>query len=254
MARAKRTDRAAARRRHRAALVEPAEVHAAEAESDAAPNVVRPSRSGRPAAVAQNPSAPARPGIFSSFRSSFRPIDIRGDLAALPDLVRTRGFLAAIILSGLSVALVPFFGLNGMTYTFYQYFSGAAPLGASFLVGFFAPRASYLLGALVGIASVGFQALAFSGHGNFGGLLELVPDPATGAPLPRDAAAQALLSQAFLVGVVWCGFFASAAAWYRRFLRTANPSRQARPSASARRPDGRVAKRNEGRPILARRR
>jgi hypothetical protein len=250
LARAKRTDRAAARRRYRATLADP--IPDAQDEADDALPEARPSRAGRPVAARGTPPAPARPGIFSSFRSSFRPIDVRADLAALPELVRTRGFLGAVILSGLSVALVPFVGLNSLTYTFYQYFSGAAPLGASFLVGLLAPRASYLLGALVGIASVGFQALAFSGHGNFGGLLELVPD-STGATLSRDAAAQTLLAQAFTVGVVWCAFFASAAAWYRRFLRTANPSRP-RPNASARRPDGRVAKRNEGRPILARRR
>jgi hypothetical protein len=208
-------------------------------------------RGGSPAASSAGPSQP-RPSIAGAFRSSFRPIDLRGDLQALPRLLRHPAFLAPVVLSGLAVALVPLLGLNALTSTFYQYFSFSAPLGTSFIAGFFSPRASYLVGALAALASVGFQALAFSA-GNFGGFLEIFTDPATGAPLTRDAAASLILNQALFVGVPSAAFFASAAAWYRRFLNRASPNR-ARQAAAGKRPDGKVAKRNQQRPILARRR
>jgi len=195
---------------------------------------------------------PPRPGIVSAFRASFRPIDLRGDIRALPWLLRTPGFLAAVGLSGLSVALIPLAGAGPLTDTLYQYFSYTAPLGLAFLIGFFAPRASYLLGIIAALASFAFQAIAFS-NGSFGGTLVGAHDVNNAPIAPRDLA-NTILNQALFLGVPWAAFFASAAAWYRRFLRTANPSRQARPTGGGRRPDGKVAKRSEGRPMLARRR
>jgi hypothetical protein len=191
--------------------------------------------------------------MLTAFRSAFRPIDLRGDLRALPQLLRHPAFLVPVILSGLSVALVPLVGSNAATATLYQYFSYSTPLGTAFIAGFFAPRASYLLGILTALASVAFQAIAFS-NGSFGGLLVGAVDPTTKAPIaPRDVATT-ILSQALFIGVPWCAFFASAAAWYRRFLRTASPSRQGRATTTGRRPDGKVPRKPEQRPMLARRR
>jgi hypothetical protein len=263
VARAKRTDRADARRRYRASLAEPLDGEVDEADEAAeAPAPVAGHRPGttraaatRAPAAGSGPSnaAPARPSITAAFRSSFRPLDLRGDIRALPGLLRTRAFLLPVILSGLSVALVPLLGLNALTSTFYQYFSFTAPLGTAFLAGFLAPRASWLLGLLTALASVGFQALAFNG-GTFGGFLSIFTDPATGADLNVHQARDLVLSQALWIGVPSAAFFASAAAWYRRFLTRANPNRARAAAASSRRPDGRVAKRNQGRPLLARRR
>ena len=251
MARAKRTDRAAARRRYRATLVEGPDDAQLE---DEAPSTERAPAAPRRGAAAASPAAQPqqRPSIAAAFRSSFRPIDLRGDLQALPRLLRHPAFLAPVVLSGLSVALVPLLGLNALTSTFYQYFSFSAPLGTSFIAGFFSPRASYLVGGLAALASVGFQALAFSA-GNFGGFLEVFTDPTTNQPLSHQAAASLILNQALFVGVPSAAFFASAAAWYRRFLNRASPNR-ARQAAAGKRPDGKVAKRNQQRPILARRR
>lgn len=245
MARAKRTDRAAARRRYRAQME-------AVAEEPAEDEPARPQPAARAAGRGAAPATAPRPGILSAFRASFRPIDLRGDLEALPWLVRTPAFFAPVILSGLSVALVPLTGANPLAGTLYQYFSYTAPLGTAFVAGFFAPRASYLLGMLAALASVLFQAIAFN-TGSFGGTLTGAVD-ASGNPVAARDLANGILTQALFVGVPWCGFFAAAAAWYRRFLRTAGPGRQARPTTTARRPDGRVAKRSEGRPLLARRR
>jgi hypothetical protein len=245
LARAKRTDRAAARRRYRAQIEA-----VAEQPDDVEP--APPQAAPRAAARGTAAASPARPGILSAFRASFRPIDLRGDIQALAWLVRTPAFFAPVILSGLSVALVPLTGANPLAGTLYQYFSYTAPLGTAFVAGFFAPRASYLLGMLAALASVLFQAIAFN-TGSFGGTLTGAVD-ASGNPVPARDLANGILTQALFVGVPWCGFFAAAAAWYRRFLRTAGPGRQARPTTTPRRPDGRVAKRSEGRPLLARRR
>jgi hypothetical protein len=158
-----------------------------------------------------------------------------------------------LILTGLSVALLPILGLGSLTLTFYQYFSATMPFGSVFLAGFFAPRASYLLGILIALASIGFQALAFN-VGPFGGYLDLLVDPVTKVPLTHDQAARVLLEGAIYLGIPASALFAAAAAWYRRFLNRANPNRAARPTTTSRRPDGKIPKRNEQRPILARRR
>jgi hypothetical protein len=255
VARAKRTDRAEARRRYRATLAESdPDANLEEDETGVVP-------AGAAAATAKKGSTrtapapePARPGLAYAFRSAFRPLDLRGDLKALPMLLRHPAFLFPVVLSGLSVALIPLVGLNALTSTFYQYFSFTAPLGTSFIAGFFAPRASWLVGGLAALASVGFQAIAFS-SGSFGGFLDVFSDPATGGTLARDAAARLILSQALFVGVPSGAFFAAAAAWYRRFLKSASPNRarQAQ-SNSGRRPDGKVPKKQESRPLLARKR
>ena len=254
MARAKRTDRAEARRRHRASIGEPLDDEAV----DAAPD--EPARAGRAAAASQGsartaPPAPAmkRPSITGAFRSSFHSPNIREDVRALPQLVRHWSFLVPVILTGLSVALMPLLGVGSLTLTFYQYFSATMPFGSVFLAGFFAPRASYLVGILVAVASLAFQALAFS-VGSLGGYLGLFADPVTNVPLTHDEAARVLLEGAIYLGIPASALFAAAAAWYRRFLNRANPNRAARPTSTGRRPDGKIPRKQEPRPILARRR
>jgi hypothetical protein len=258
VARAKRTDRAEARRRYRASIADPLEVDdlASDEDDGPRPNVLRSSTDSTGRAAAGGPSrsgaaAPARPGMGAAFRSSFRPIDLRGDIRALPMLLRDKALLVPVILSGSSVALLPLLGVNPLSSAFYQYFSFTAPLGTAFLAGFFAPRASWLVGMLAALASVGFQALAFS-VGPFAGLYDSFLD-ANGQPMTRAAAEMLVLNQALVVGVPSAALFSAAAAWYKRFLGRANPNRS-RPAPAGRRPDGKQPKRNEGRPILARRR
>ena len=256
MARAKRTTRAEARRRYRASLADPLEDDFEEGDDESLPAAPAGQSSGGSArAAAGGPAASAsaaaaRPGVGAAFRSSFRPLDLRGDLRALPMLVRTRAFLLPLILAGLAVAIVPFAPENSLVLLFFQYFAGAAPFGAAFIAGFLAPRASWLIGGLVALATVGFEALAFTGH--YGGLLDNLKDAANNPVPPADAKA-VLLSQALTYGVPMSMFFAAAAAWYKRFLNRANPNRN-RPTQAGRRPDGKHPKRNEQRPILARRR
>lgn len=263
MARAKRTDRAVARRRYRATFADPlaeGELAPDEGTSSTDESASTPSRravanaGGGRASTPAAGAPPARPSIAAAFRSSFRPLDLRGDIRALPQLVTHWSFFVPVILSGLAVALIPLVGLNALTSAFFQYFSFTAPLGTSFLAGFFAPRASYLVGILAALASVGFQFLAYSA-GPFGGLFLDFKDVA-GNSMTEAAAKELVLGQALTVGVPSAALFAAAAAWYRRFLNRANPNRsRPRPgTTTGRRPDGKVAKKNERRPMLARRR
>jgi len=150
------------------------------------------------------------------------------------------------------VAAIPIFGAASLTVLFYQYFSGTAPLGTSFIAGFFAPRASYLLGAIIALASVAFQAIVFLGP--FGSGFFDLQTQTTSAAVSKDVLVQQILTNALFAGVPSGAFFAAAAAWYRRFLKLASPNRQAQARSTGKRPDGKVAKKNESRPILARRR
>jgi hypothetical protein len=256
VARAKRTDRAEARRRYRATLAGPdLDGDLEDDASTSAGGSATPERSAgsaRSDRVAGS-APPQRPSILGAFRSSFRPVDLAGDVRALPTLLRHPAFLVPTVLSGLSVALSEFSRGDVLTTTFSQYFSGPSPLGAIFIAGFFAPRASWLVGALVALASVGFQALSFNVQ--YAGLPDnvyvqfatLVNSTEIKADIP------VVLLQTLFGGVTSGIFFASAAAWYRRFLRRATPPRPHASGGSARR-DGKVVKRNTERPILARRR
>ena len=86
MARAKRTDRTEARRRHRAEQATLAETEPGDVTTAAAATA-KSSAKGAP---------PERPGIKTAFRGAMRPLDLRGDLMATPKVLTNWGFLAAI--------------------------------------------------------------------------------------------------------------------------------------------------------------
>ena len=231
MARAKRTDRTEARRRHRAE-------HAAVTEGTA----TSPSAATASSAATSTKSGPApeRPSIVGAFRSSFRPVDLRGDLRALPKLVVHWSFwgpvLASVVTSVLYITLA-----QGRTSTsasdtmwvvvnlaFQMFvFPLPAPAGASFIAGFFAQRASWLVGLLIGvIASICFAVVVYS-----------VPPSVSNAS--TTASVQAFALQGFLIAPIGSALFAAAAAWYKRFLNTANPNRNQRKAAPQRPSQGR---------------
>lgn len=234
MARAKRTDRAEARRRYRAAQgFTDAELDAAELEDDArasSPGAQKPARpaSGTPAPM------PARIGIGQAFRQAFRPLDLRGDLAALPTIaVRSKALWVPIALTLAATALVAIVGtlgtepVNAIANFGFVYFISAGAIGSVFITGFLAPRASWLLGFIVGVVAT----IAYIG------LIVAVPlKLSLVAPTPdevRDAA-----TAAFLSTPVTGALFASAAAWYRRFLALSSPNRNRRTAANSGRPNG----------------
>lgn len=238
MARAKRTDRTDARRRHRAeraALV--TAIEAGEAP-------VREAPARKPAPSPQAATTAARPSIGGAFRTAFHPLDLRGDLAALPGLVRHWSLWVPILLTaGATILFVT--GTSNLTdpetqpsdtlatvgILGYQLFVAPPPVAAAFLAGFGAPRASWLIGMIVGlVAAIGFTFVVLS---PFGRLTYTDPAP--------------WIVQGFLFAPLGAAMFAAAAAWYRRFLNLANPNRGRRPPGNASR-----GARSKSRPVVSR--
>ena len=232
MARAKRTQRAEARRRYRSeqSLTAQDDADAIDAADGAA---AAPRSTTSPASSQTN--AP-RQGVGSAFRTAFRPVDIRSDLRALPQLVRHRAlWIPAAITLATTVLFVVVRPegrtdiLGVLTVFLYQYFVVTPAIGGVFIAGFLAPKASWLYGILVGlVAAVCYSFLVVRGF------IGTAPTAETQG-LARDV----VLASFFLSPIIGA-FFASTAAWYRRFLYLSNPNRRAKPSATSSRPDGRT--------------
>ncbi|TAJ99740.1 MAG: hypothetical protein EPO36_11855 [Chloroflexota bacterium] len=208
MARAKRTDRADARRRYRQTISGDIEGLDPEEETPAAQT-----RGQRPATAA----VPPRPSLTGAFRGAYRRANIREDIAALPGLLRTRSFLGALGLIGVGAVAVAVDQQSTISAFLYQSLLYPPAMAPIFLVGFFAKRASYLLGLIVSLIDVAaFTAVVY-----------LVVPAAAATPIEPGAQEQAVLS-AISIGPVSGIFFAAAAAWYRRFLNLSNTRAQQR--------------------------
>lgn len=242
MARAKRTARAEARRRYRAeqGLVDAPET-ADDAEEPVAPARDRADRAAtRPASGGR----PERVPIGTAFRMAFRPLDIRGDLAAFPGIaLRTKALWVPVLLTILSAIVYVAVQPQGstditaiLTVFLFQYFLQTPAIGGVFIAGFLAPRASWLLGIVVGLVSAAaYSILGLAGY----------------IGVAAGARVEDVVIAAFLLSPVMGAIFASAAAWYRRFLKLSNPNR-GRPTQPAR-ADGRSRGRGSNQKASARR-
>jgi hypothetical protein len=231
VARAKRTDRTEARRRHRAeqaalATTEPGD------GTDATPAADRKAPDPKAAPA-------ARPSIMASFRAAIRPLDLRGDLRAIPQVLTNWGFLAAI---GLSAALGVWFVItyndamaaipvgtatpdqleavvaqNQLPYIAWSMALQPPPMVGAFLIGFAAKRASWLGGLVYGIFIVAMAAITVQ--------------TSAGRLLSGDTSPEAVIVAHAAWTPIGAALFASAAAWYRRFLDLANPNRVAQRQA-----------------------
>jgi hypothetical protein len=255
VARAKRTNRAEARRRYRAQIAEQANAEAPETTERPVEPSPRGPRGSRPA-------EPQRSGMRYAFRAAFREPNLREDLAHLPELLRSRAVLLPILISvGTAVTIAATSGNDVVSRLLAQYFLVPPPIGSIFIAGFFAPRASYLAGLIVGLAaaialttlivvtptlnptvaapgaspspsavSSGAPAspsatATASGASPAASAGASPAASGTGQPAtsnPSDVASFALIASP-LAGI----FFAAAAAWYRRFLQLSNPNRGA---------------------------
>lgn len=252
MARAKRTDRAEARRRHRSeqalAGVDDAAMDTPEVEATT------------PARPAPGATTAVRPGFATAFREAFRPLDIRADLRALPSLVRHRALWIPVLLTILSALLFvvvrpaeslataqcgldrPGDCLPVLVTFLFQYFIVTPAIGGVFIAGFMAPRASWLLGLIVGlVAATAYSFLVLNGY------IGLAPNAET------QTQAQDVVFASYLMSPIVGAFFASTAAWYRRFLYLSNPNRGRGRPGTPTRPDGRTRARNANQKASARR-
>lgn len=219
MARAKQTGRAEARRRYRQSAATPATEEGDELDYGERRTDIGASK---PAAEAARGTS-TRPGFGSAFRNAYRPARVREDLGHLPMLLRSRAFLGAVglILIG-TVAVLAFPMYTGSAFALELLIWPGSALAPQLVAGFFAPRASYILGFLVGLVQgVVFTILMtqFSAH--------------IGTTLPADQVSN-LFTVSFLTGPVTGALFASAAAWYRRFLALSSPRRAAGGRTTAR--------------------
>ena len=276
MPRAKRTNRAEARRRYRASLGESGEEEAFE---DAEPQAA-----GRSSAPKASGPTQERPSLGNAFRASFRPPNVREDLRALPSLIVDRSvWLPSLLTLAAGIAFGITGGGNWLIALIATYFVAPPALGSVFLGGFLAPRASYLVGLIIGFVSAAVasaviltssaslvtgqpivgtatptpvsSAAASAGASASPAVASTAPAPSgspaspapsgsaaasptpTASPTPSPSSLQDQVIYAFLTAPVFGMFFAASAAWYRRFLRMSNPNR-GRPQQQ-RGPDGR---------------
>ncbi len=208
MARAKKTDRAEARRRARLAAPGPELDEGATGDSHAAP------------ATGTAPAGADRPGIFGAFRQAIRPLDLRADIRQIPWLVTKTH--AVWLPSVLIVAATIWFSTSGgnlrdLPGLAFNLFVFPPPLAAAFMAGILTQRMSYLAGGLVGVVS----AIVFSVY--------MLVGPVPGSPALADREGYVLYAAVIspLSGLAIGGF----AGFYRRFLRRASPGGGARQQA-----------------------
>ena len=275
MPRAKRTNRAEARRRHRASIGELIED---EVFDDAEPQAAARSSAPKTPGATQE-----RPSLSNAFRAAFRPPNVREDLRALPRLIVDRSvWLPSLLTVAAGIAFAVTGGGNWLIALIATYFVAPPALGSVFLGGFLAPRASYLVGLIIGFvsavvasaviltssaslvtgqpivntptptpvsspaasaaASVGASASPAGASAAPGSPAPSSSAPASPTPSPSLSPAPSSLQDqviyAFLTSPIFGMFFAASAAWYRRFLRLSNPNR-GRPQQQRRGPDGR---------------
>ena len=218
MARAKRTERAEARRRYRAANAsQPIDDADLESVSTSEPGPTKAKASGNPAQKSASTAPSGRIGFGEAFRQSFRPINVRQDVAALP-WIATHTHALWIPLA-ITIASTVFIVLSNGTGTISQfmfaYFIQTPAIGSVFIAGFLAPRASWLLGVVVGLVS----AICYSV------LVVVFPTSIYVAAPPTADVTRDVVVSALVLSPVIGAFFAAGAAWYRRFLALSSPNR-----------------------------
>jgi hypothetical protein len=227
VARAKRTERAEARRRYRA--VTASDPMAEDFDGDeGAPSAQRSTSTSAPRSGSTATPA-ARVGFVGAFRQSIRPMQLRPDLAALPWLItHSKAVWVPVLITVAATILTAATGasdvLTGLLFTYFVVFPA---IGGVFIGGFLAPRASYLIGIIVGLVSaLCYVLLGVSGR---------LPDPFA-ATFTANTLGAAV--SAFIYSPIMGAFFAAGAAWYRRFLILSSPNRTARRAAQT--PKGRA--------------
>ena len=231
MARAKRTDRAEARRRYRAEM---GTTDGSEEGVDAGGGAAAtgaPAAKPRPRTEPKFSSPAGKMSMTAAFRESIHPVNLREDLRALPWLaIHTKALWLPCLITIISAIAFTFTaGSDFITRFGFAYFVQTPAIGSVFLAGFLAPRASWLIGAIVGVVA----AIAYSA------VIAVVALGTAEEAVARDA----MVSSIFLSPVMGA-LFAAAAAWYRRFLQLSNPNRGRK--AEAKRPGGKDGRTRSG--------
>ena len=225
MARAKRTERAEARRRYRSATVgaEPGADNDASTPVPAAA-LPRSARERRPSGPPSAAVAQPRPGFMGSLRAAAGPVDIRGDIRALPSIVvGSKAFWlpALVVLATTAAMLIPSLASNQIVVLAGNVILQPPPMIIAFLAGMLAPRGAWLMGGLVSLLSgIAYVIVVAVGTNTL-----ITPLGFTYVVSTDQKMAYALnvlfTSPVFGIAV---GAFAG---FYRRFLNMSTPQRQA---------------------------
>ena len=231
MARAKRTARAEARRRNRAAQ---------NGEYDESADPSNPADPARSTAARPSPSPSTRPAtpapgtrmpFTAAIRAATRPVHVREDLAALPWIaLHSKALWLPVLITLLSFGAILATNGSDLSLLLFQYFIATPAIGGVFLAGFLAPRASWLLGAIVGlVAAICYSILVIA-----------FPSTLFQAATPTFEQAREVALVALVMSPLFGALLASGAAWYRRFLRLTAPARAPSNDRKARAGDGRT--------------
>jgi hypothetical protein len=224
VARAKRTERADARRRYRAATTEAPDADAA-VEAPVVPVAALPrqQRDRRPSGSAPGAPPPPRAGFLASLRAAAGPADLRGDLRALPSIVlhSKAALIPGLVILGTTAAMfIPSLAANQVVVLAGNVILQPPPMIIAFLAGMLAPRGAWLMGGLAGLAA----GIAYI-------LVVTVNTDVLMTPLgftymvsteQKMAYAENVLITAPVFGIAVGAF----AGFYRRFLNMSAPQRQ----------------------------
>ena len=223
MARAKRTDRAEARRRYRAYLIETGqeELEGSEAEEGAPEPRVR---------VAAEKSAAPKPGqrmsFFKAMRAAMRPVHYVEDLRYTPRLITGSPAVWLPTAIAIASAAVAISRLNGATIESARndvaiqvavgfVLNPYMPMLPALIAGFFAPRASWLAGAIVSlVTTIAYVVVLVIGTDVIG------TDGAKLSPGDPIVGAVSLMTLSLPLGALLAAF----SAWYKRFLELTGPA------------------------------
>lgn len=236
MARAKRTERAEARRRHRSvvgASQDPAlEIDEADAEEAPAPARARDSRARRPEAgtASRREAGPApRPGFVAGLRRAAAPADIVADIRALPSVaIHSKALWVplAVICAITALFFIPGVSRNPLVVLAGSLALQPPPMILPFLGGMLAPRGAWLVGGIVALANAAAYSLLFGVFTNsvqtgLGFTYVMATDQKIG-----------VVVNAVLTSVPFGLLVGAFSGFYRRFLAMSSPARPA-PARSA---------------------
>jgi hypothetical protein len=240
VARAKRTDRAEARRQYRAYLQEKQDTAAAEADdsggaADVASSTPARSRDQRPQAVIK---PGGRLGIFAAAKAAYRTPHYMDDIRNVRSLVFNSKAVWPVLVVCVAAGAFSIFRISsGASNTdpvltaIFQFLFYPVPLVPPMIAGFLAPRSTWLAGVIAGfiatMTSVWMFATLITVFGMTAVPVPGYPSVITGSNLL--AYTVQLLPTALAFGLM----MAALSGWYKRFLSLTSAPRNRAPAKSA---------------------
>jgi hypothetical protein len=233
VARAKRTDRAEARRQYRAYLQEKQDTAAADADDSSGAADVTSSKSAR--SREQRPQAVIQPsgrlGIFAAAKAAYRTPHYMDDVRNIRSLVfHSKAVWPVLVVCVAAGAFSVFRISSGAESTdpvltaIFQFLFYPVPLVPPMMAGFLAPRSTWLAGLIAGFIStmtlVGVFAMTTITVPGYAGKFSTTD---------LLAITVQLLSTSLLFGLM----MAALSGWYKRFLRLTSAPRNRAPAKSA---------------------